>query len=698
MYTIITIISYTSLLLLIMPATTSGILLSGLLWLLGSAFFLWKKPQLVGQKQNIPSLLIGAGIAGYLGCDFYEQWIYSSKVQMIAEILHIPNQVLVIVTPIVLALFAALFIAGFVRKIYRAPLFWGAMATIALSQLMIGANVFSMGLGKFLLGAGIVFLPVMLLYCICRKQSLSILLGTLPFMVISTANAYVYQFRGRLFEPVDIFSVRTAMNVAENYSLWPIPARVVFCWAIWTVLLFLLFRLNVWKKPLIAGKRRAVIALCCLAGMCALFFCVSNLKAYHWDKEGATFNGYILDFVAKIKEVRVEKPEGYDTGHIDAQAAQYGADESPTETKTPHIIVIMDESFSDLGVNGALHTDKEVTPFISSLSENTISGYALASIHGGNTANSEYEFLTGNSMAWMSPNAVPYQTYVRSSAYSMVSYLKTRYNYQCIAMHPYLSSGWNRPVTYANFGFDESLFIESFPQEQYVRKYISDQEMFESMIEVYENHKDSPLFLFGVSMQNHGGYTYDGENYEQTISLVGYDGEYPDVEQYLSLIHETDRAMEYLLSYFEQVDEDVVIAFFGDHQPRIDENFYGQLNGADTSALDEQQKRYLVPFFVWANYDIDEQYVDCTSLNYLSSYVYETAGISLPPYQRFLSDMAEHIPAINANGYYSKTTGGFVAPEDAPEDEKEWLRLYEQLQYNCVFDKQRNETLFPTLS
>lgn len=696
LYTIITIISYTSLLLLIMPATTSGIIQTVLLWLLGSAFFLWKKPQLLGQKQNISLLLIGAGIAGYLGYCFYEQWIFSSKVQMIAEILHIPSQVLVIVTTIVFALFANIYI--YILMLQQIPLISGALATIALSQFMIDVNLFSMGPGMFLLGAGIVFLPVMLLYCICRKQNLSLLLGTLPFMVISTANAYVYQFRGRLFEPVDIFSAQTAMNVAENYSLWPIPARVIVGWVIWVGLLFLLFRPNAGKKPLIAGKRRAVIALCCLAGMCALFFCVSNLKTYHWDRQGATFNGYILDFVAKIKETRVERPEGYDTGHIDALATQYGAEESPAETKTPHIIVIMDESFSDLSVNGELRTDKEVTPFISSLSENTISGYALSSVYGGNTANSEYEFLTGNSMAWMSPNAVPYQTYVRSSAYSMVSYLKTRYNYQCIAMHPYLSSGWNRPVTYANFGFDESLFIESFPQEQYVRKYISDQEMFESMIEVYENHKDSPLFLFGVSMQNHGGYTYDGENYEQTISLVGYDDEYPDVEQYLSLIHETDRAVEYLLSYFEQVDEEVVIAFFGDHQPRIDENFYGQLNGADTSTLDGQQKRYLVPFFVWANYDIDEQRVDCTSLNYLSSYVYETAGIPLPPYQRFLSDMAEHIPAINANGYYSKTAGGFVAPEDAPEDEKEWLQLYEQLQYNCVFDKQRNETLFPTLS
>lgn len=110
LYTVITIISYTSLLLLIMPATTSGIIQTGLLWLLGVAFFLWKKPQLLGQTQNIPLLLIGTGIAGYLGYCFYEQWIYSSKVQMIAEILHMSSQILVVVTAIVLALFANIYI------------------------------------------------------------------------------------------------------------------------------------------------------------------------------------------------------------------------------------------------------------------------------------------------------------------------------------------------------------------------------------------------------------------------------------------------------------------------------------------------------------------------------------------------------------------------------------------------------------
>lgn len=349
-------------------------------------------------------------------------------------------------------------------------------------------------------------------------------------------------------------------------------------------------------------------------------------------------------------------------------------------------------------IAGELATNQDVMPFISSLKEDTISGYTLTSVYGGNTANSEYEFLTGNSLAWLSPNVVPYQQYVRSSTYSMVSYLKSEYHYKCVAMHPFHSSGWNRPAAYEHLGFDRSYFLEDFPQLNFIREYVSDQEMFEFLIEAYEEEKDDPLFLFGVTMQNHGGYTYTGDHYTQTISLEDYDGKFPEVEQYLSLIHETDKAVEQLITYFREVEENVVIVFYGDHQPKLDESFYRTISGKDSDTLEEQQKRYKVPFFIWANYDIEEACLDCTSLNYLSSYVYEAAGIALPPYNRFLREMEEKIPSINANGFYSPENGGFVSFDEANEEEEKWLNLYEALQYNNIFDqKQKNEALFPSI-
>lgn len=105
-----------------------------------------------------------------------------------------------------------------------------------------------------------------------------------------------------------------------------------------------------------------------------------------------------------------------------------------------------------------------------------------------------------------------------------------------------------------------------------------------------------------------------------------------------------------------------------------------------------------MPFFIWTNYDIKEEYKECTSLNYLSSYVYDVAGIELPPYNKFLRELEDDIPAINANGYYSLDKECWLTFDEAVGEEKEKLELYEILQYNSTFDKRnRNEILFPTL-
>ena len=68
--------------------------------------------------------------------------------------------------------------------------------------------------------------------------------------------------------------------------------------------------------------------------------------------------------------------------------------------KKPTIIVVMSESYADLSVVGDFSTNREATPFYDSLTENTMKGYALSSVFGAKTPNSEWEFMTGNSMAF----------------------------------------------------------------------------------------------------------------------------------------------------------------------------------------------------------------------------------------------------------------------------------------------------------
>lgn len=707
-------ISYGSFLLLLVPPISTVFLSIAIMLIIGAGLLVYKKAhKVVLQKNKWYLCVFVALLATIMGISFYKRWIASSKYQAIAALLHMPPALMLGMLSLILAGLSSYFLLVLFQMLadrlsdpnprndFSKSLLsclCTCVVTVILSQVMAGTYALSMGCFNFLWCVLIVSVPILLLYCLSGKIILSNLLGAGVFMVLSTINAYVYIFRSRLFEPVDVFSAGTAMNVAENYHLFPIPSRILFGWGVFTALMIALYCLQHKSHTKLTAKRRCILLAACAIATTAIAVYATGLKTQHWLQDGAKNNGYFLDFVSKFKEIKAAKPQNYSTDDIAALAGQYADDSETESSKRPHIIVIMDEAFSDLSVLGELETNTEVIPFISSLKENTISGYALSSVYGGNTANSEYEFLTGNSLAWLSPNVVPYQQYLRSSTYSMVSYLKSAYDYRCIAMHPYLSSGWNRPAAYENLGFDECHFIEDFPQQDYIRNYISDREMFEFLIETFESQKENPLFLLGVTMQNHGSYTYSGENFNPGISLNAPAGDYPDAEQYLSLIHETDKAVEYLISYFQSVDEEVVIVFFGDHQPKLDESFYAAVSKTAADTLDEQQKRYEVPFFIWTNYDIEERTLNCTSLNYLSTYVYETAGLELPVYNRFLSEMEETIPAINANGFYSLSAGCYLPFEEASEAEQKWLEWYEMLQYNCIFDtKHRNETFFPTL-
>lgn len=201
-----------------------------------------------------------------------------------------------------------------------------------------------------------------------------------------------------------------------------------------------------------------------------------------------------------------------------------------------------------------------------------------------------------------------------------------------------------------------------------------------------------------ISMQNHGGYTEKYDNFDEKVRLLGLN--YPDVNQYLSLVHESDSALEYLISYFQNVDDPVEIVFFGDHQPSLSSSFYPNLNGKGLSGLteDELEDLYTIPFFIWTNYESTEVELPVTSINYLSTLALERAGIELPAYNQFLADMMETIPAINSRGYYSKSAGGFLHIEEATGEEADWIRNYNILQYNNMFDKkEKSEVFFPYL-
>lgn len=419
----------------------------------------------------------------------------------------------------------------------------------------------------------------------------------------------------------------------------------------------------------------------------------SHIELLSWDNSGSKKNGYPLNFALGFTFLSQGKPEGYSPEAVDLIAKEYEQTDKETTDKQPNVVVIMCESFSDFDIIGDLKTNIPVTPYIDSLKENTVKGYALCSVFGGRTANSEFEVLTGHTMAFYPTNSVPYQQYIHKDAYSL-SWLFKSMGYQTHVTHPYRAKGWARDSVCPHLGFEKCSFIESYPQENKIRNYVSDQEMFEVLLEGLKNdEKNKPTFTYGITMQNHGGYAYKGDNYTQTVNIEGMKGNYPEAEQHLTLINETDKAVEYLLTELESFEEDTVVLFFGDHYPKIEEEFYQELYGGKFNKLSEQIKQYQMPFFIWANYDIEEREIECTSFNYLSRYLFETLDMELTEYHTFLKDMEEVIPSMNAMGYYSKEKGDYIEFDKATGKEKEMLDKYKIVQYNNIFD-QPNEIFY----
>lgn len=290
-------------------------------------------------------------------------------------------------------------------------------------------------------------------------------------------------------------------------------------------------------------------------------------------------------------------------------------------------MVVMNESFSDPTTYlEGYETSTDPMPYVRSLMKHgdVVSGTcAVSSDMGTGTANSEFEFLTGNSMAYFKGNT-PYVQFIDTETPSLASLLADR-GYSTMAMHAYERAGYNRVKVYDRLGF-----------------------------ETYKGIED-----FDVDLDYARGYPTDEANYRQ------------------------------LISYFETVDEPTVVLFFGDHEPRLSNEFYSSWF-TDENDLDLETTAQLhnpPPFFIWGNCNLNTESIQkgsVVSLNYLSTVLFQTAGVQLSPYQEYLADLRMEHPVITAR-YLTTAFGDKVGT--APSAFTDSIREYQWLQYNCVFDR-----------
>ncbi len=562
------------------------------------------------------------------------------------------------------------------------------------------------------LNLGVFYLLFILLLFILGKSSAALGTLSMSMMVIGLINYYVVAFRGTPVVPWDLMSVSTALSVTVNYE-FTLDGRVVMIMLIFILAAVLGSRTDIQMRWSI--KRSVALAASLILVGSYITFLQTPLAARAFALDDILFtpnvmyrnNGFTVAFLNNLQYMETKKPEGYSEEKLNEFTSM---PEALVDRKEgyPNIVVVMNESFADMADIAQIKTNEDAMPFVHSALngeiENCVSGRMLASVLGGNTANSEFEFLTGDTMAFLPPGSIAYQQYIKEKTPNFTEFLSESLGYHTLALHPYGASGWNRNIVYPFFDFDEAYFLEDMRSRNcylnddisYLRDYVSDEALVDMITGRYERHEDkAPLFTFAVTMQNHGGYFDAHSNFHEEIELYDVEESYRKeyMDRYLSLMKKSDEAFEKLVRFFENYDEPTIVLMFGDHQPG-DYVVPAIYDTEKEYTLEEQQKRYLVPFVMWANFELEDEYIEVISANYLNTVLSEKAGLPLNGYQTYLSELRKTLPVITANVMVD-SKGEMYPVADAGETAyAQLMNDYAILQYNHLFDKNNRRNGF----
>lgn len=517
------------------------------------------------------------------------------------------------------------------------------------------------------------------LYLLFQRRGAGLAVGTGAFSLIGIAQFFIASFKGQGITPSDLLSLQTAAAVSDSY------VYVIDQHALLGVSLGLVgVALASLVMPSVPTRRRWVGAnvacnLAAAAGVLVALWAGVNvpsyaddlgLSIYYWSTlSDYRAQGFLPSFVTIYQDMPIDVPEGYDpeeASELEGEyAAAYDAGQGSSEARqaavaqydetTPSIVVVMNETFSDLSVLGDFGVGYAGPTAYNSVSDALLRGSLSVSVLGGGTCNSEFEFLTGASLAYIGNGKYPYMLYDLSGASSLAKQLSAL-GYDTTAIHPNLATNWNRQHVYQQLGFDQFLDIDSFESAETFHSGVTDAETYDKVLEVLRG-SDEPQFVFDVTMQNHSGYLQDNipEDQRTNYDFPGYDPSFSkQLNEYLSCIEASDRDLAEFVAELSELDRPVVLLFFGDHQPDIstvlnDVFFTGE------DDITHNTRIYQTTYLVWANYDVagndQASQWEPSTIPYLAAQLLESVGAPLTEYQKAQLVVSEGMPSINLIGY-----------------------------------------------
>ena len=693
--------SVVSLGLLVAPPTVHGLLAILILSIAGTFLLCRFYDSLALQLMPHKSLLLYTLTTETLLClDFYLRWAPSSKIAALSGIAGVPVRTLLSAVSGLLGLlsiWAADAVISCMRMwlrnkdrlvkktVYTFIVFLLQYLCLEYSATNSITTIIQRSIDVVAANILLICITNLIVLLMLQKWKATLTFTSFVFFLWSIANYYTIKFHGSPLYLSEFANARTAAAVAMNYR-YRISDSIVCILLLFCSALYLVIQNTSLLDEHQAFGRRMIIRICVLSVFVLVTIPVYNLaimKDRPWMPWELSIEkcGFLLCTSQDMKKRSdpVYRPDGYET----AELSQFDSFSAADPSDYPDIIVILNETFSDLNQYSDLNEDTDPL-FAYKNIKNAVYGNAVIPGVGGGTNNSEYELLTSRSMYLLKSDA-PF-TYLAKDLLqrSTVRYL-AGFGYTTAAFHCASGQNYSRDTAYPALGFD----IIRLGKDQFSyygtngKRAWLDSDNYRDMIDCYESMPNSPRFMYLLTFQNHGGYEQNDASLD-TIHVQGDFGSLTDdLNEYLSSLQLSAEAFRSITDYFSEKERNVIVCMVGDHAP----SFISELPAKKAMSFEESEiAKRTVPFVIWTNYDTEVSlYTEYASMVDLFPMLMHIAGIPQTAFFHYILDLHEQVPVrTSTNVYYTRDGRYGMLEEDDPY--YNLIMQYYYMEYNSLLN------------
>ena len=513
---------------------------------------------------------------------------------------------------------------------------WHALLSMAIVFLVELASRWSIGSAfsfiakspwAYIYNSFIVFASLTLVYLFRRRAFARLIISSF-WIILGIINGIVLSNRVTPFGFADLTVVSDLLTILDTYLSPMMMVLIIVCSVIFIFICALIYV----HGPVYQGKQRRIASLASI--LTIIFIAIpatttvaqeKNVVASYFTNiaQGYMDYGFVYSFSSGFVNWGMKEPKTYDEAVVDALMQAVESEKAVTTVTTengPNIITVLLESFVDPNEFNFMTYSQDPTPFFHYLEDNFTSGRLIMPVVGAGTANAEFEILTGMKLHYFGTGEYPYKTVMKEveNCESIASYLKS-IGYGTHAVHNNGGNFYSRVNAFSMMGFDsftskELMNITEFtPNEGWAEDSILAEETMKTLTST-----PGPDLTYVITVGQHG--VYPEEQVIETPYCEVYGLATPEETNawtyYMHQANKTDQFMQELITYLEQLEEDTIVVFWGDHLPTMG------LEDADMVSGDIYKTKYVT----WNNFGLEENDKDLYAYQLMAD-IFNQVGI-----------------------------------------------------------------------